>query len=222
MAAMDLKAQMDGIYREMPPDRIPWNMAAPPEILVALVDTGWVTPCDAVDLGCGAGNYAVWLATRGFRVTGIDLSPNALALARRRAEEEQVVCRWVASDLATPIRDDTLVGAFDFAYDWEVLHHVFPDDRPTFAANACRMLRDGGRYVSVCFSERDTTFEGRGRYRETHIGTRLYFSSEDEVRALFDPLFDIEALDTVLVEGKAGPHTVIRTLMTRRRAGHAA
>lgn len=214
---MDLKAQMDGIYGGMPADQIPWNNPVPPAELVALVEAGWVAPCDSVDLGCGAGNYAVWLAGRGFTVTGIDLSPNALAMADRLARERGVACRWMALDLTAPLataRAD-LEGAFDFAYDWEVLHHVFPAERESFVANVHRMLRSGGRYLSVCFSERDTAFEGNGKFRRTRIGTDLYFSDEDEMRALYEPLFRVEALDTLTIQDKTRAHSVIRTLMTR-------
>jgi len=69
------------IYPELPPGEIPWNLEAPPRLLVDLVEFGRVAPCDAIDFGCGAGNYAVWLAGQGFRVTGIDVSTAAVARA---------------------------------------------------------------------------------------------------------------------------------------------
>lgn len=62
---MTLREQMDTIYRELTLDEIPWNVEDPPDTLTELVKSGWVLPCDAVDLGCGAGNYAVWLASKG-------------------------------------------------------------------------------------------------------------------------------------------------------------
>jgi SAM-dependent methyltransferase len=146
-------------------------------------------------------------------MTGIDLSPAALARARLLAAGKGVACRLIAADLTGEV--EGLDRSFDFAYDWEVLHHVFPEDRPAFVANVARMLRPGGRYLSVCFSERDRTFDGEGHYRQTRIGTHLYFSCEDEMRALFAPLFAIERLETVEVEGKTERHTVIATRMTR-------
>lgn len=50
---------IDKIYRDLPPDRIPWNVAEPAEILVELVRSGRLKPCRTADLGCGAGYYAV-------------------------------------------------------------------------------------------------------------------------------------------------------------------
>ena len=211
---MDLKAQMDGIYGGMPLDEIPWNRENPPDILVDLVETGRIAPCDAVDLGCGAGNNAVWLASRGFRVTGLELSPRAVELAEERANKHGVDCRFIAADLTTEL--SALDASFDFAYDWEVLHHVFPEDRERYVANAHRMLRAGGRYLSLCFSEDDSFGSGGdGKYRTTPLGTTLYFSSEAELRELFEMQFRVEELRTVEVPGKHGPHLAVMASMVK-------
>ena len=161
---MDVRAQMERIYGELRLDEIPWNLETPPRLLVDLLQSGRVAPCRAVDLGCGAGNYAVWLALRGFDVTGIDLSAVAIALAQQLARSKGAACRFIVSDLLEPT--DAFDGSFDFAYDWLVLHHVFPDDRPRYVASVHRMLRPGGLYLSVCFSEDDRGIagEGTGRY----------------------------------------------------------
>ena len=218
---MDIKTQMDGIYGTMAPEAIPWNKEHPPATLVELVDSGVIAPCDAIDLGCGAGNYAVWLAARGFNVTGVDLSMNAIGMAARLAESRGQSCRFVQADLTAAVPDDC-AGAFDFAYDWEVLHHVFPEYRARYAANVHRLLRPGGRYLSVCFSEADApAFGGEGKWCRTPLGTLLYLSSQAEIAALFDPLFRIDELRTVELAGTHGTHVAIKALMTRR-AGAAA
>ena len=211
---MDVKAQMERIYRDLPLDQIPWNIECPPRLLVDLVQSGRVPPCQAVDLGCGAGNYAVWLATQGFEVTGLDLSAAAVALARELARQKGVSCEFVVADVrgATTVFD----ASFDFAYDWEVLHHVLPENRPGYVANVHRMLRVGGRYLSVCFSEDDPGLAGEGKYRQTPLGTLLYLSSEQEMRDLFQPWFDLEALSTVEVEGKRGPHRAVSAWLRKK------
>jgi 2-polyprenyl-3-methyl-5-hydroxy-6-metoxy-1,4-benzoquinol methylase len=213
---MDIKAQMDGIYGTMAPEAIPWNKPDPPAMLVEMVETRVLAPCDAVDLGCGAGNCAVWLASRGFRVTGIDVSPVAIEMAARMTASRGVSCRFLQGDLTARTSDD-LAGAFDFAYDWEVLHHVFPADRPIYVANVHRLLRPGGRYLSVCFSEADApAFGSEGKWCRTPIGTLLYLSSEQEVAALFEPLFHLDELRTVEIAGRHGAHLAIKAFMTRR------
>ena len=48
---INLKHQMESIYQELPPDRIPWNLEDPPELLVDLIESKQILPCEAVDLG---------------------------------------------------------------------------------------------------------------------------------------------------------------------------
>ena len=102
------------------------------------------------------------------------------------------------------------------AFDWRVLHHVSPGDRPRHAANVHRMLRPGGLCLSVCFSEDDRGIAGEGKYRHPRLGTQLYLSSEREIRELVEPLFDVLELDTVDVEGTRSPHRAVRALMRKR------
>lgn len=210
---MDLEQQMESIYREMPLDQIPWNIEDPPALLTDLVREETVLPCDAVDLGCGAGNYAVWLALQGFRVTGIDLSARAVELACKRARRLGADCTFRAADLRRGPGD--LAGAFDFAYDWEVLHHVFPEDRAGYLRVVHQLLRPGGKYLSVCFSDTDPSFGGSGNYRTTPLGTVLYFTAEHEARSLFEKQFRIIDLRTAETEGKRGSHQSIAALVER-------
>ncbi len=209
----DIKHQMDTIYGSFALDKIPWNLVDPPQYLVELVESKRILPCEAVDLGCGAGNYAVWFASRGFQMTGIDISRKAIELAEELSRKRGVECCFMAKDLQGDL--ESLHCSFDFAYDWEVLHHVFPEDRGKYVRNVHRVLRDGSKYLSVCFSEEDAGFGGTGKYRRTPLGTTLYFSSEEEMQNLFEPLFHIQELCTSEITGKYGPHRAIIALMTR-------
>ena len=212
---MTLKEQMDTIYRELSLDDIPWNLEHPPALLTDLVESGWVSPGDAVDLGCGAGNYAAWLASKGFTMTGLDLSSRAVELATELARRRGVACRFAVRDMTDAV--EGFDNAFDFAYDWEVLHHVFPESRERYVENVHRMLRPGGKYLSLCFSEDEpASFGGDGKYRTTPLDTTLYFSSERELQELFEPLFDIEQLCTIEVAGKRGPHMAVKALMSKK------
>lgn len=211
-----MKEQMDEIYTRLSPDKIPWNNDVPPAALVELIESGTVTPCQAVDLGCGLGNCAIYLSKQGFSVTGIDISPVAIRLARGNARAAGVRCSFIATDLV----DDTklvakLRGSFAFAYDWELLHHLFPTQREKYVQNVHELLEKDGNYLSVCFSEQDPQFGGIGNIRETSIGTRLYFSSEAELRALFSAWFTIMELKTIEIEGKTAPHIVIYAFMKK-------
>ena len=209
-----MTVEMEDIYREIPPDRIPWNIETPPDVLVKLVESGRVRPCRTIDFGCGAGNYAVWLAKQGFDVTGIDISPSAIDLARKNAVKQGVKCTFIVADVLGDLRE--VEGSFDFAFDWELLHHIYPEDRRRYVANVARLLKPGGKYLSVCFHENDSQFGGSGKYRTTGIGTVLYFSSEEELRELFSPYFNILELLAITVSGKWGDHIANYSFLERK------
>ena len=206
-------ADVDRIYQTIPLENLPWNNETPPGALVELVQQEVVRPCKAIDLGCGAGNYAIYLAGLGFDMTGVDSSPTAIKIAKARAEKRGAPCRFVVADLLGDLHE--VADTFDFAYDWEFLHHIFPEDRKTYIRNVHRILRPGAPYLSVCFSEDDPQFGGTGKYRGTRIGTTLYFSSEAEIRELVSPYFTIRELKTVEVGGQSGSHKAVYLLAER-------
>ncbi|MDD1745207.1 MAG: class I SAM-dependent methyltransferase [Candidatus Methanoperedens sp.] len=201
-----IQVEMDRIYKNIPLEEIPWNIATQPDALVELVDSGKVKPCKTIDMGCGAGNYAIYLASRGFDVTGIDISPAAIKIARENAKKKGIKGNFLVADVLGDL--DEVRETFDFAYDWELLHHIFPDNRKKYVQNVHKTLNLGGKYLSVCFSEKDPQFGGSGKYRETRLGTLLYFSSADELRELFEPYFNIKELKTIEVTAKFVNHLV--------------
>ena len=205
---------MDEIYRRIPKEEIPWNMEEPPKELTALVEGGKVAPCKTIDMGCGAGNYAIYLAGKGFDVTGVDISAAAVKIAEDNAKKKGVICKFTAADLLGELKE--VEGTFDFAYDWEVLHHIYPEQREKYVQNVHGKLNPKGCYLSLCFSEKSSQFGGEGKYRETPLGTTLYFSSEEELRGLFEPYFIIEELRTIEVSGKFAPHLAVYAFMVKR------
>jgi cyclopropane fatty-acyl-phospholipid synthase-like methyltransferase len=205
---------MDLIYQKVPLDRIPWHLEAPPDALVELVDRGTIGPCKTVDLGCGAGTCAIYFASMGFEVTGVDSSPTAIEIARKRAGEKGLACEFIVADLLGDMHEVT--KKFDFAYDWELLHHIFPEDRPQYVQNVFHLLNPEARYFSLSFSEKDPQFGGTGKFRKTPLGTTLYFSSESEIRDLLSPYFVIQELKTIEISGKFGSHYAVSTLSIRR------
>ena len=211
---MKLHKQMERIYRGIPPENIPWNMPKPPALLVEAVETGKIKPCKGVDLGCGTGSYAVWMAQNGFDMTGIDFSEQAVRLAEELAKSKDVSCRFVAVDLLGDLKE--FHGSFGFAYDWELMHHIFPKDRRKYVQNVHHILRPGGKYLSVAFSVKDPEFGGKGKFRKTPLGTTLYFSSEKELLRLYDPLFNVLELTTIEIAGKYGPHMAYIAWLQRK------
>ena len=207
-------ADVDKIYRNVPLDKIPWNSEKPPDALVELVQSGKVRPCKTIDLGCGAGNYAIYLAEQGFEVSGVDSSPAAIKVATENAEKKGVRCRFIVADLLGDLHE--VKETFDFGYDWEFLHHIFPEDREKYIKNVYNVLKPGALYFSVCFSEKDPQFGEGGKFRKTKLGTTLYFSSESEIRDLLSPYFVIQELETIEINAMVGSHYAVSVLAKRR------
>ena len=205
---------MDEIYRNVPVAKIPWNIETPPNALVELIESGKVKPCKTIDLGCGTGNYALYLASIGFDVTGIDISLSAVNIAKENAKKKGIKSCFLPADVLGDLNE--VKETFDFVYDWEMLHHIFPENRKKYVENVYRILNPKGKYLSVCFSEKDPQFGGSGKYRETQLGTILYFSSEDELKDLFDPYFNIKELKTIEIIGKSALHFATYTFMEKR------
>lgn len=206
---------MDEIYLKVPRGEIPWNMEDPPKALVELIEAGKIQPCKTIDYGCGTGNYALYLATRGFDVTGVDISPTAIKLAEENARQKGVRCNFIVADILGAVKE--IREKFDFAYDWELLHHIFPEQRAKYVENVYERLNPKGLYLSLCFSEKNTQFGGQGKYRKTPLGTLLYFSSEDELRSLFKPYFHVKKLRTIQIRGKHAPHLAVFAFMQKHQ-----
>lgn len=142
----------DRVYRETPLEALPWELGRPRQLLVELVEGGRVKPGKALDICCGAGTNAVYLAQKGFTVTGVDISPTAVGVAREKAEMAEVKIRFLVKNfLNLPFRDEE----FDFVFDMGCFHHVHPQDRPAYINGVNRVLREGGLYFLVCFSYRN-------------------------------------------------------------------
>ena len=206
--------RIDDVYKNTPLEDIPWNTETPPQLLVELLDSGKVRPCKAIDLGCGAGNHAVYLASRGFEITGVDFSPTAIKIAKENAEKKALKCNFFVADVVSKL--DKVNQTWDFAYDWGLLHHIFPQQRKIYIKNVHRILNRSAKYLSLCFSEMDTAFQGPGKYRKTTLGSVLYFSSEHELRNLFQPFFHIIDLRTIEISGKFQPHIFNYAFMEKK------
>lgn len=209
-----LKDQMENIYKNVKLEKIPWNIETPPRILQNLVEGGKIKPCKTVELGCGAGNYVIYLSRMGFKATGVDFSDTAIEIAKNSSKAKGVDCNFIKADVLGDLNE--IQDTFDFVYDWELLHHIFPESRKKYLDNVYKLLNQEGHYLSVFFSEDSPQFGGEGKYRKTPLDTELYFSSESEMEVLFDPIFKIEELKTVEIEGKFGVHKAIHAFLTKR------
>jgi len=209
-----IKEQMNKIYSNKDLNNIPWNVETLPGILQDLLRLKLLSPCKIIEFGCGVGNYIRYFSKLGFNATGVDISDKAIDIAKTLAQKAGVKCEFIEADVLGNL--SVIKSKYEFAYDWELLHHIFPEDRNKYIENVHRLLKTHGRYMSVSFSEASTQFGGVGKYRKTPIGTVLYFSNEAEIETLFSRLFSIVELKPVDIQGKQGVHKAIYALMRRK------
>jgi len=131
--------------------RPPWDSGITPPEVVEVIEWGVVPLGRAIDLGCGTGTNAIYLARRGFEVIGVDSAVLAILKARRKARRAGVHVRF---HLGLVTRLDFLPWPADFALDIGCLHGLWPADRPAYAAALSRAVRPAGHYLLYAWGNR--------------------------------------------------------------------
>ncbi len=100
ISAMGYKAVYEDFYRKakQTPEKLPWHREERPELLERAVGEKR-SRGNALDIGCGTGVFASWLAEQGFEVTAVDFIPEALDMARTRAAKQGVKVDFVHADV---------------------------------------------------------------------------------------------------------------------------
>ncbi len=152
-------------------DREDWNRryagsellwtAEPNRFLVA--ETVGLPPGRALDLACGEGRNAVWLAERGWRATGVDFSGVALAKARRLADARGVDVEWVEADLLA-YRPEP--AAFELVLVFYL--QVPAAERRQALRGAAGAVAPGGTFLLVAH-DRDNLEHGHGGPQEPAV-----------------------------------------------------
>jgi ubiquinone/menaquinone biosynthesis C-methylase UbiE len=161
-----------------------------------------------LDLGCGAGRHCVLLASSGFEVIGMDISRNALEMARRWSQKERLkniafVCATMTN---IPLNDCCL----DAVMSVSVIHHALKKDTVKTVSEVHRILEKDGWFVANLASINDprygtglmlekSTFWILEGYEKKHFGELHHFFTEVEVLRLLS-LFS--KMDVICLEDK--------------------
>jgi SAM-dependent methyltransferase len=183
---------------------LPWDTGAPDAHLIAQVRGGAIKPGRALEIGCGTGTNALWLAEAGFDVVGIDVSPLAIDMARAKAANARN-CRFEVLDF---LAADAAGGPFDFVFD-RGCFHIFDDAevRATFAARVAAILAPGGQWLSLAGST-------EGGPRDMGPPRR----NARELLAAIEPVLELAELRGVVFETTLeGPSPMAWICRARRR-----
>jgi hypothetical protein len=161
-----------------------WDIGRPSDELQKVVNGGTVGKCRAVDLCCGSGTDAIFLASHGFDVTAVDVAPTALARARQKADQAGVTVRWVLADVLNPPN----LEPFDFLYDRGCYHVVRDQNLTAYLETVRRISHPGSQFLLLSARREEQAAPG---------GPGV---TEEELRFDFLPMFDVEWLRPTRLE----------------------
>jgi len=192
----------DEVYKGTPP----WDVGHPQPAFQALIQSGEIKPGRALDIGCGRGENAIMLAMNGCDVTGIDLAEDAISDAKAKAAERRVKVNFAVGNV---LQMDRLLeeGEFDIVIDSGLFHVMTDEKRPVFARQVHRVLKDGGKYFMLCFSDKEP-----GEYE---LPRRV---SKAEIESTFSPLFNIVYIKDEVFDSLLNPSSRKAYLLSATRS----
>lgn len=149
-----MSGQSTGIFNRLyksaeKPEDLPWHEAEPPALLVEALDQR-KAPGRALDIGCGAGSYSIYMAERGYRVTAIDFMPQAIAMLQARIAGRDLAIDAIQADVSQWSAD----APFDIVLDIGCLHTPGTIDIDAYKAQLLNWLAPGGDFILVHFGRR--------------------------------------------------------------------
>jgi cyclopropane fatty-acyl-phospholipid synthase-like methyltransferase len=140
-----------------------WEIGRPQQAFLSAADqiTGSV-----LDSGCGTGENALFFASRGQKVTGLDFLAEPIAIARRKATERGVTATFLVMD-ALALKQ--LPEVFDNVIDSGLFHVFSDDDRRRYVEGLASVLKPGGRLFLLCFSDAEPGEQGPRRVSRKEI-----------------------------------------------------
>lgn len=167
-----INSTWEDYYQKTPLDKIPWQKAQA-SFFTRTIESGKIKPCLTLDLGCSVGAKSIYLAKKGFKVTGIDISPVAIQYAKENAKKQKVKIRFIVAD-ATNL-SFLRKQKFGFILDWACLHGIPKNKWKEYIAQISKHTERGGKLLLRCFSKKglEKTFSRRS------VGTIYLFSKKD-------------------------------------------
>ena len=160
---MTVQPGWDAVYlAEEPP---PWDIGRPQPVFARLAEQGLLRG-PLLDSGCGTGEHTLLAAAHGAGALGVDVSPSAIAQARRKAAERDSPARFEVADV---LELGQLGQTFDTVVDSGVFH-VFDDgDRVRYVASLASVMRPGATCYLMCFSDRQPGDAGPRRVSQDEL-----------------------------------------------------
>jgi len=183
---------------------LPWDVKRRDFNLANLVEDGTITPCKVLEIGCGTGDNAIYLAKNSFKVTACDASKTAISMARNKAQKEGASILFHYLDF---LHEQVPGEPFDFVFDRGCFHSFDLDkERSTYAKNTASLLRSDGLWLSLIGSADDVI-------RTTGPPKR---SAQNIVNAV-EPFFEIQFLKGSHFDSDQTPPAMIWVCLMKKR-----
>ncbi len=161
----------------------PWDIDGPQPAFVELQKRGAIQG-SVLDVGCGTGENALFLASQGLSVTGIDMVPLAIDQAKQKSLTRGVCCEFAVGD-ALALKK--LGKRFDSVIDSGVFHVFSDDDRRKYVESLASVIKPNGKYFMLVFSDSEMREGGPRRISRREVGQA--FSLGWQVESLSPTLF---------------------------------
>ena len=148
----------------------PWDTGHPSTELQRVVAEERIEPCPAIEMGCGTGTNAVWLAAQGFDVTAVDVSPRAIERARARAAAAGVRVRFLTADVLDPA---DLGGPYEFFFDRGCYHVARRIDAPRYVRTLFEVTQPGSLGLVLAGNAREPQDPGPPVVTEAELRQEL-------------------------------------------------
>ena len=162
----------------------PWDIGRPQPAIMRLAQARQITG-SVLDVGCGTGENVLYLAELGFAAMGVDGAPTAISKARAKAKQRGVTAQFEVADalsLSMPNRQ------FDSVIDTGLFHVFSDEERDRFRDSLKRVVKPGGTYFLMCFSDQEPGDWGPRRVTQAEI--RSVFSDGWRVNHIEPSAFD--------------------------------
>jgi len=177
----------DDFYKDREKD-IPFFKNVPDENLTQYIENSYLTPGKTLEIGCGPGRNAIYLAKEKFTVDAIDFSEDSIKWALKRMKQADVTVNFQSISFFDFVKP---AETYDFIYDSGVLHHIKPHRRFEYLNKVWKLLKPGGNFGLVCFNLKGgANISDYDVYRELSMKGGLGFS-EYKLKEVLKQFFEI-------------------------------